>query len=299
MKLIATMMLTVDGVYQGPGAPTRTGAAGSTAAAGPRRTPTRRSWPFLTALFERADALLLGRQTWEIWEPYWPHHDAGDPVSHGINVLPKYVPSTTLKDPTWQNTHVIDGDVEAAVRELKAKPGRELQVHGSGDLLRWLLERDLVDELNLRIYPVVVGDGLRLFPEHGQTHDLTLVESRSTPSGVTLQTYRPAGRATFGSAPAEGAPRSALRRRPGERHVDDPAGRGRGLDVVVLLESLESIPQADAAAEQDRDDHDVHVVDQPGSERSRGSRWRRRRCGRPVLRRPRARSRAPRPARRR
>ena len=151
-------------------------------------------------MFERADALLLGRKTWEIWEPYWPHHDGGDPVSHGINVLPKYVPSTTLKDPTWQNTHVIDGDVEAAVRELKAKPGRELQVHGSGELLRWLLERDLVDELNLRIYPVIVGDGLRLFPERGQTHNLELIESRSTPSGVMLQTYRPAGRATFGNA---------------------------------------------------------------------------------------------------
>ena len=88
------------------------------------------------------------------------------------------MPSTTLKDPTWQNTHVIDGDVEAAVRELKAKPGRELQLHGSGELLRWLLERDLVDELNLRIYPVVVGEGHRLFPEHGQTHDLELVETR-------------------------------------------------------------------------------------------------------------------------
>ena len=104
----------------------------------------------------------------------------GDPVSHGINVLPKYVPSSTLKDP-GRNTHVINGDVEAAVRELKAKPGRELQVHGSGDLLRWLLQRDLVDEINLRLYPVVVGDGLRLFPERGQTHDLTLVESRSAP----------------------------------------------------------------------------------------------------------------------
>jgi dihydrofolate reductase len=120
--------------------------------------------------------------------------------SHGINILPKYVPSTTLKDPTWQNTHVIDGDVEAAVRELKAKPGRELQVHGSGALLRWFLERDLVDELRLLLYPIVVGDGLRLFPEHGQTHALELVESRSTPTGVTMQTYRPAGRATFGSA---------------------------------------------------------------------------------------------------
>jgi dihydrofolate reductase len=157
-------------------------------------------WPFLTSWFERADALLLGRKTWEIWEPYWPLHDSGDPVSHGINVLPKYVPSTTLKNPTWQNTHVIDGDVEAAVRELKARPGRELQVHGSGVLLRWLLERDLVDELNLRISPVIVGDGLRLFPERGPTHDLELVESRSTSKGVMLQTYRPNGRAIFGTA---------------------------------------------------------------------------------------------------
>src|SRR5687768_6207561 len=128
------------------------------------------------------------------------NHDSGDPISHGINVLPKYVPSTTLKNPTWQNTHVIDGGIEVAVRERKAKPSRELQVNGSGVLLRWLLERDLVDELNLRIYPVVIGDGLRLFPEKGQTHDLTLVESRSMPSGVTIQTYRPAGRATFATA---------------------------------------------------------------------------------------------------
>ena len=110
------------------------------------------------------------------------------------------MPSTTLRDPAWQNTHVLTGDVEAAVRELKAKPGRELQVHGSGELLRWLLERDLVDELNLRIYPVVVGDGLRLFPERGQTHSLELVESIATGSGVMFQTYRLAGRATFGNA---------------------------------------------------------------------------------------------------
>ena len=84
---------------------------------------------------------------------------------------PSTVPSTTLKNPTWQNTHVIDGDVEAA-RELNAKLGREIQVHGSGVLLRWLLERDLVDELNLRLYPVVVGDGLRLFPEKSGRHTI-------------------------------------------------------------------------------------------------------------------------------
>ncbi len=199
MKLTATMMLTVDGVYQGPGGPDEDRRGGFDRGGWTAAYADEESWRFLTSYFERADAFLLGRRTWQIFESYWPHHDGGDPVSHGINVLPKYVPSTTLQDPGW-NTHVIKGDVEAAVRELKAKPGRELQVHGSGDLLRWLLERDLVDELNLRICPVVVGDGRRLFPEQGQTHDLTLIESRSTPSGVTLQTYRPAGRATFRNA---------------------------------------------------------------------------------------------------
>ena len=200
MWLTATIMLTVDGVYQGPGGPDEDRRGGFDRGGWNAAYADEETWRFLTSMFERADALLLGRRTWEIWEAYWPHHDAGDPVSHGINVLPKYVPSTTLTDPTWQNTHVIEGDVEGVVRALKAKPGRELQVHGSGELLRWLLERDLVDELNLRICPVVVGDGRRLFPEKGQTHDLALLESRATPSGVMLQTYRPAGRATFGTA---------------------------------------------------------------------------------------------------
>jgi dihydrofolate reductase len=200
MKLTASMIVSLDGVYQGPGGPDEDRRGGFERGGWTAPYADEEGWRFITSMFERADALLLGRKTWEIWETYWPHHDGGDPVSHGINVLPKYVPSTTLKDPTWQNTNVISGDVEAALRELKAKPGRELQVHGSGELLRWLLERDFVDELNLRLYPVVVGDGLRLFQEQGQTHALTLVESRSVSSGVTLLTYRLAGRATFGNA---------------------------------------------------------------------------------------------------
>ena len=199
MQLTASMMLTLDGVYQGPGGPEEDRGGGFDRGGWTAPYGDEEGWRFLVSWFERADAFLLGRKTWQIFEGYWPHHDGGDPVSHGLNVLPKYVPSTTLKDPGW-NTQVIEGDLEAAVRELKAKPGRDLQVHGSGDLLRWLLERDLVDELNLRIYPVVVGDGRRLFPEQGQTHALELVESRSTASGVMLQTYRAAGRATFGNA---------------------------------------------------------------------------------------------------
>jgi dihydrofolate reductase len=150
-------------------------------------------------MFGRADALLLGRKTWEIWEPYWPRHDDNE-LGHIINTLPKYVPSTTLRNPSWPNTHVIDGDVEAAIRELKARPGGELQVHGSGVLLRWLLERDLVDELNLRVSPVILGEGLRLFPERGQSHDLELVDSRAMPGGVLIQTFRPNGRARLDDA---------------------------------------------------------------------------------------------------
>jgi dihydrofolate reductase len=199
MKLTATMMVTLDGVYQGPGGPDEDRRGGFDRGGWTEAHADSEMGEFLTAMFERADALLLGRRTWEIWEPYWPLHD-DNPFGRAINALPKYVPSSTLKEPTWQNTHVIDGDVETAIRELKAQPGDELQLHGSGVLLRWLLERDLVDELNLRLYPVVVGDGLRLFPEQGQTHDLTLVESRSTPGGVTILTYRPSGRARFASA---------------------------------------------------------------------------------------------------
>jgi dihydrofolate reductase len=241
MKLIASMMLTLDGVYQGPGGPDEDRRGGFERGGWTAAHADEDMWPYLVSMFERADALLLGRKTWEIWEPYWPLHD-DNPIGHVINVVPKYVPSTTLRNPTWNNTHVLDGDVEAAIRELKAKPGRELvakagselnaepgraleatpggevgaesggdleaeaggelQVHGSGELLRWLLERDLVDELNIRLYPVIVGDGLRLFPERGPSHDLELVESRSTSGGVTLLTYRPAGRARFGNAGA-------------------------------------------------------------------------------------------------
>jgi len=200
MNLIASMMVSLDGVHQGPGGADEDRRGGFERGGWTAAHGDEESWQFLTRLFGRADALLLGRRTWDIWAGYWPHHDQGDPVSHGINVLPKYVPSTTLKDPKWQNTHVISGDVEAAVRELKARPGRELQLHGSGELFRWLLERDLIDELNLRIVPVIVGSGIRLFPESGQSHDLTLVESMPTPAGVKIQTYRLAGRATLRKA---------------------------------------------------------------------------------------------------
>jgi dihydrofolate reductase len=198
LKLTAMVFLSLDGVYQGGGGPDEDRRNGFDRGGWMAPFGDDEAGAFITSVYERMDAMLLGRVTFEIWESYWPQHDSGDPVSHGINVVPKYVPSTSRKDSTWQNTHFIDGDVEAKVRELKTQPGRDLLLQGSGALLRWLLERDLVDELNLLIHPVIVGDGLRLFPEKGNTHRLQLLKSKVTPAGVMIQTYRPAGRATFG-----------------------------------------------------------------------------------------------------
>jgi dihydrofolate reductase len=114
-----------------------------------------------------------------------------------LNTKPKYVVSNTLTEPRWANTTVLSGDVAAAIGELKAKPGGELQVRGSGALIRWLLDNDLVDELALLIVPVVLGQGARLFPDAGPDIALDLVESRADSKGVTIQVYRPAGRPRY------------------------------------------------------------------------------------------------------
>ncbi|WP_243722891.1 dihydrofolate reductase family protein [Actinomadura sp. 7K507] len=114
-----------------------------------------------------------------------------------LNRRPKYVASTTLTDPQWTDTTVLSGDVVAAVQELKAKPGGELQVHGSGELVRWLLDNRLVDEIILVTYPVVVGQGARLFPDAGPDTALDLVDSRAFPNGVTAHVYRPGGRPQY------------------------------------------------------------------------------------------------------
>jgi dihydrofolate reductase len=107
------------------------------------------------------------------------------------------VASSTLSEPEWDNTTVLSGDVAAAVGELKARPGGELQVHGSGALIRWLMRNDLVDEMNLHTVPVVVGQGTRLFPDTGPERAFELLESQTTPGGVIIQVYRQAGRPEY------------------------------------------------------------------------------------------------------
>jgi dihydrofolate reductase len=163
MKLTTTTMVTVDGVMQGLGGP---------------------------------DEIFAG--SWGTWP------DPGDsPIWTALNTRPKYVASTKRFDPKWANTTVLSGEVAAGIRELKAKAGGELEVHGSGVLVRWLLDNDLVDEINLLTFPLVVGQGTRLFPDTGPDIALELVGSEAiTPSGVTIQVYRPTGRPKYGTVAA-------------------------------------------------------------------------------------------------
>ena len=150
-------------------------------------------------MFRNVDAFLVGRRTYDIVAAAWPNaSDPDDLVAKKLNTLPKYVASTTLRDTTWANTTVLEGDVADAVRGLKAQDGRELQVHGSGRLVRYLLDNDLVDQLNLLVFPVIVGAGRRLFPEAGMATGLALQESRATPSGASISVYRTTGRPEFG-----------------------------------------------------------------------------------------------------
>lgn len=166
---------------------------------------------FIDETYERADAFLFGRRTYELFAGYWGAEEraraaradpSGNPITAALNTKPKYVASTTLTEPRWANTTALSGDLAAALRELKAEPGGELQVHGSGSLVRWLLAHDLVDKMTLLVVPVVLGQGMRLFPDAGPDIALDPVASRTDSKGVTIQVYRPAGRPHYPPATA-------------------------------------------------------------------------------------------------
>jgi dihydrofolate reductase len=142
----------------------------------------------IEAEYALADALLLGRRTYEIFAGSWPERGNDVPNAEWMNTTHKYVASTTLRSPEWQNTTVIDGDLAGTLRELKAAPGRNILVNGSATLVRSLMRADLLDELCLFVHPVVVGSGARLFDD--ATHaDLTLTHTKVYPSGVVSLTY--------------------------------------------------------------------------------------------------------------
>ena len=199
MKLTTNTNVSVDGVMQGLGGPEEDRSGGFERGGWALPLFDDEAATVLGQVYQRADAFLFGRWTYEVFAGSWgAMADSDDPIAVALNTRPKYVASTTLTDPQWADTTVLSGDVAAAVGELKAKPGGELQVVGSLSLVRLLLDNDLVDELTLLTYPVVVGQGRRLFPDSGQDTALELVESRATANGVTIQVYRTAGRPQYG-----------------------------------------------------------------------------------------------------
>ncbi|WP_114559205.1 dihydrofolate reductase family protein [Desertihabitans aurantiacus] len=199
MKLTTITNISVDGVMQGLGGPEEDRRDGFRRGGWALPLFDARAEELLGGIYQRAEAFLFGRRTYDVFATSWGAvpEMAASPIGRALNERPKYVVSGTLPEPPWAGTTVLSGDLAAAVGELRARPGGELQVHGSGTLLRWLLEHELVDEMVLLTYPVVVGQGTRLFPADGPDAALELVEVGPVSNGITMQVYRPAGRPRY------------------------------------------------------------------------------------------------------
>ncbi|WP_163163344.1 dihydrofolate reductase family protein [Arthrobacter sp. Alg241-R88] len=203
MELKVTMNISVDGVMQGLGGPDedRRGGFERGGWAGPLLDPESRH--YLNEVYGNATAFLFGKWTYEVFAGSWGSgmaDPAGDPVAAALNGRPKYVVSSTLSDPEWEPTTVLTGDIGSQIMKLKEDGEGELVVPGSLSLVRWLLANDLVDQLDLTVYPVVIGQGKRLFPESGPDHKLQLLDSSATSRGLVIQKYRFAGRPEYGVA---------------------------------------------------------------------------------------------------
>ncbi len=199
--------LTLDGVMQAPGGPEEDPSGAFAHGGWQAPFPDPAVGEFVTELNRRASAFLLGRRTYDIFRGHWPDQtDPDDAIGAAINSLPKHVVSRSLHaaDVTWRGAHpdtarlVAGADVVAAVRALKAEPGDELQVWGSGDLLQTLLRHDLVDRLRLMTFPLVLGAGRRLFEPGIAPATMRPVEITATELGVVLATYEPAGGVAVG-----------------------------------------------------------------------------------------------------
>lgn len=202
MKLTTVTNVSVDGVMQGLGDRDEDRRGGFDRGGWALPLFSEEVESFLGQLYQRADAFLFGRVTYQIFADSWGTVEdmANTPIGRALNGRPKYLASTTVTEPRWGDTTVLSGDLATAIRELKDGSVGELQVHGSGRLVRWLLDNRLVDEITLFTYPVVVGRGTRLFPDSGPDVALDLVDSRVFGNGVILQVHRPAGRPRYSGA---------------------------------------------------------------------------------------------------
>ncbi len=193
-KIVVLEFISLDGVMQAPGGPKEDTSGGFKYGGWTFPYFDEVSAQEMDKQMKQTEGLLLGRKTYDIWEKYWPMHTETWPQ---VNKITKYVVSKTLKNPTWENTVVIN-DVKA-LKNLKNSDGPDLQVYGSGNMLQTLMEHDLVDEFWLKIFPVTLGQGKRLFDKGTIPASFTLIESKTSPSGVIFANFKRAGEVKTGS----------------------------------------------------------------------------------------------------
>lgn len=200
MRLTATTFVTVDGVMQSPGAPEEDPRNGFELGGWLPPHFDEQTGEYMNSVLDEADAFLLGRFTYEAMAGYWPNvTDPAIKVGVALNALPKHVVTSTLTNLAWNNSVPVTGDIATAVAGLKQLPGRELQVHGSAELVHYLAGHGLIDAYRVLTFPVVLGRGKRLFADGVPPTGLRLTDSQVTPSGVVMHTYETAGQPSFGS----------------------------------------------------------------------------------------------------
>jgi dihydrofolate reductase len=191
-RIVLQEFLTLDGVMQGPGGPDEDRSNGFEKGGWQLGFADGRLGEFVMDGLTNAGAYLVGRRTYDIFAGYWPNQGAENVVAAPMNSKPKFVASRTLSEPlSWQNSTLVNGDVVGRLRELKSEMDGDILVIGSGDLAQTLMSHDLVDAYRLMVYPVVLGEGKRLFRNADATKQLRLTDSTPTTSGVLLLTYVP------------------------------------------------------------------------------------------------------------
>ena len=206
-RLVVGTFLTLDGVMQAPGGPDEDRDGGFEHGGWTVTHWDERMGEVMDDQFADVDALLLGRKTYEIFAAHWPHVDAaGDPVATKLNAMPKYVASRTLDEATWNNSTLLTGDVAEAVADLKRERGDVVLVQGSQSLLQTLLAHDLVDEFWLWVFPVVLGEGKRLFDAGAIPAALELTSAETSSTGVQMLRYERAGDVDYGSFALDDVP---------------------------------------------------------------------------------------------
>ena len=193
-KIIVLEFITLDGVIQAPGGPKEDMSGGFKYGGWTFPYFDKVAGQEMDKQMKKTYALLLGRKTYDIWVGYWPGHTEGWPQ---VNKITKYVVSKTLKKPTWENTVVVKNVKE--LKKLKNSNGPDLQVYGSSNLVQTLMEYDLIDEFWLKIFPLTLGKGKRLFAGGTIPGGFKLLESKTLPSGVIFANYKRAGKVKTGS----------------------------------------------------------------------------------------------------